>query len=80
MSAKAPNYREIETLIRDFKPFKHASSMSAYNNGKEYLIYSYRTLICSVNLEDGKIDFDASKYSVTTSKQQSLIKRALGIK
>jgi hypothetical protein len=54
--------------------------MSAYNNGKEYLIYSYRTLIAIIDLESGKIELDGSKYSVTTSKQQNLVKRALGVK
>jgi len=76
-----PNYKQIENdLIPNRKSFTHSDSMSAYNNGKEYLIYSYRTLIAIIDLESGKIELDGSKYSVTTSKQQNLVKRALGVK
>ena len=76
-----PNYREIEKdLIPNRKTFKHSYSMSAYNNGKEYLIYSYQTLIAEINLETGEIKINPNKYSRTTSKQQTIIKRALGVK
>jgi hypothetical protein len=74
-----PNYKQIrEELIPNRQSFKHGHSMSAYNNGKEYLIYSYRTLIASVNLETGEVELNPNKYSVTTTKQQNLVVRALG--
>ena len=76
-----PNYKQIENdLIPNRKPFTHSTSMTAYNNGKEYLVYSYQTLIAEINLETGEIVLNPNKYSVTTSKQQNLVKRALGVK
>lgn len=76
-----PNYKEIErVLLPNYTPFTHAHSMSAVWSGDEYLVYSYRTLIASRNSATGETWIDPTKYSVTTSKQQNLIRRAWGVK
>lgn len=75
-----PNYQEIEKdLIPNRKSFRHPS-MHATNTGTYYDIYSYSTKICEIDLVTGQIWIDETKYSVTTSKQQNLVKRALGVK
>ena len=75
-----PNYKQIENdLIPNRKSFRHPS-MHADNTGTYYSIYSYSTKICEIDLVTGQMWIDLNKYSVTTSKQQSLIKRALGVK
>jgi hypothetical protein len=76
-----PNYKEIETdYIPSFKPFKHGHSMRAEVNktDKEYNVYSYSTLLASINIETNQVTFlNLNKYSSTTSRQQSMLKRAL---
>jgi SAM-dependent MidA family methyltransferase len=74
-----PNYKEIEKLIAARKPFKHAHSMRAEVHDDAYRIYSYSTLIASFDFEKCEWWMNEKKYSVTTSKQQNLIRRAAGI-
>jgi hypothetical protein len=75
--AKQPNYREIATLIRERKPFVHQHSMRANLVGNEYLIFSYQTLIATLNTVTGEKWLNDRKYSVTTSKQQTIVKANL---
>ena len=75
-----PNYKEIETeYIPSFKPFKHGYSMRAeVNTNNKYNVYSYSTLLASIDVNTKQVLFlDLNKYSSTTSRQQSLLKRAL---
>jgi hypothetical protein len=76
-----PNYEQIEKeLIPARKPFTHAHSMRATLTDGVYRIYSYNTQIANVNLETGIIGINLDKYSSTTTRQQNLVKRALGVK
>jgi hypothetical protein len=79
-----PNYKEIETeYIPSFKPFKHGHSMRAsmWSDAQGHIIYdvySYSTRVASINVTKNQLVFlDLNKYSSTTSRQQSLLKRAL---
>jgi hypothetical protein len=73
-----PNYAQIEReLIPMLKPFKHSDSMSAKFEGDNYVVYSYSTIIAEFDTATGKWTFNETKYSVTTSRQQNLVKRAV---
>lgn len=74
-----PNYKQIEKLIFDRKPFKHGDSMKAVVEDNGYVIYSYRTVIARFDFDSCEWAFDTSYYSATTSRQQSLIRRALSL-
>ena len=72
-----PNYAQIEReLIPLLKPFKHSHSMSAKFEGDAYVVYSYSTVIAEYDTATNKWTFNETKYSVTTSRQQHLVKRA----
>ncbi len=72
-----PNYKKVAELLAQKLPFKHGHSMKAvfdnYGNG-DYVVYSYTTIIARYNTETGWW-INLQKYSVTTSKQQNLLKR-----
>ncbi len=70
-----PNYKQVEELIGFKENFKHGYSMSAETENGEYVIWSYRTVIARYNFNDGKWWINPNKYSVTTSKQQNIIRR-----
>ena len=73
-----PNYQQIEReLIPTLTPFTHAHSMRAEIRDGIYYVFSYSTLIAYIYISDPNISwFNPDKYSVTTSKQQNLVKRA----
>ncbi len=77
-----PNYKEIETLLALKENFKHGYSMSGQRVASslrdladEYVVWSYRTVIARYNFANGEWWINENKYSVTTSKQQNIIKR-----
>lgn len=70
-----PNYKQIETLIADKIEFKHGYSMSAQRTAYSYRIYSYTTCIARYDFESGEWWIDDKRYSVTTSKQQNIVRR-----
>lgn len=72
------NYQTIARKLANSEPFR-GNTMSAVYVGEVYKIYSYNTLIGEIGNMGNKI-FNATKYSVTTSKHQNLIRRAWGIK
>lgn len=73
-----PNYKEIEQLLADLTPFKHAHSMSARIEGDTYRVLSYSTLIGEYSFATNQWNyFNDSKYSVTTSKQQNILRRVI---
>jgi hypothetical protein len=72
-----PNYKQVAELIADRMPFKHGHSMRAeYNYLGIYCVYSYATLIATYDTVSRKWWINENKYSVTTSKQQNIIRRA----
>lgn len=74
-----PNYQEIEKdLIPNLKTFTHGHSMRATIADGFYQVWSYNTLLATICLSNPAIQwFNDEKYSRTTSRQQSLVKRAL---
>jgi hypothetical protein len=77
------NYKTIQQKLRNREPFK-GNSMSASRDYGVYSVWSYNTLIADYKLgklDDGepRITFNETKYSVTTSKHQNIIRRAWGI-
>jgi hypothetical protein len=75
------NYKTIETKLRNLESFR-GNSLSANWSMGEYLVWSYNTEIA--NAKGGKFTpftswVDSSKYSVTTSRHQNLIRKAWGL-
>lgn len=73
-----PNYKQVAELIAERKPFTHAHSMRAEVHADSYRVYSYSTLIATYTYDTGAWWLNETKYSPTTSKQQSLIRRVIG--
>ncbi len=71
-------YKTIPTLIATCTPYKHGSSYAYVDQYGNYQIVSYSTLIATAHT-DGKTYLDTSKYSMTTSRLQNIIKRAWGL-
>jgi hypothetical protein len=79
------SYRAMETAIRNCVPFEGNSARGVWE-GDTYKVYSYRTLIATVEgsfagrAGHGVVELNTQKYSVTTSRLQNIIRRAYGIK
>lgn len=71
------NYKQVQEAIETLQPFKHGYSMSATREDWVYRIYSYSTEIARFNEIEGVWYVNPNKYSVTTSKQQGIVKRAI---
>lgn len=72
------NYKTIESKLSTLTPFTGNSLTARYDSAGNYLVFSYATLIAGVS-NSGLRELNRSKYSVTTSRHQNLIKRAWGI-
>lgn len=70
-----PNYRQIEQMLTSHTPFIHGHSMSAERTAEAYIIYSYDTEIARYSFADGEWTLNPRRYSVTTSKQQNIVRR-----
>lgn len=68
---------EVLGMLLDKKPFMASNIFATINERKEYVVYSYQTVILTVK-EDGTISyFDEGFYSATTtSKLQNKIRKA----
>lgn len=73
------NYATIKTALANLETFT-GNSLSAIISGDEYTVISYRTPIARWNLVTGEKWIDPKRYSVTTSKQQNLIRNTWGVK
>ena len=76
-TVRNPNYKEIPDLIRNKVDFVHSHSMSAYKSAlfTKYIVLSYTTVIAEYDWSVGRWTyFNERKYSVTTSKQQNIIR------
>lgn len=69
------NYKVIENKLRNLEPF-NGNSLRAFWDERGYNVVSYYTLIATANGTEREVD--SRRYSVTTSKHQSLIRRAWG--
>jgi hypothetical protein len=65
-------YKDMENLLKNRKPFT-GNSVTATKTEAEYKVFSYNTLIYAEGF--GKVYFDDSYYSKTTSKLQNIIRR-----
>lgn len=70
---QAANYREVQDYLTRGVPFRHRS-ISAEHVGDVYTVKSYSTVIAKWSPLCKWTD--DSKYSVTTSKHQSYIRKA----
>jgi hypothetical protein len=77
------NYRTIERKLATLTPFNGNSLRATWElgaDGGEYVVYSYQTEIARfLPSFGGEYWVSPDKYSVTTSRQQNLIKRAWGL-
>ena len=71
------NYKEVEKALETCETFKHGESMRATRESGLYRVFSYHTEIARFNEIEGVWYVNPNKYSVTTSKQQNLIKRVI---
>lgn len=70
------NYSQIAKLLKVNEPFK-GNSMSAVRGADGiYRVYSYSTVIGTYDIESGAVTLNEQKYSQTTTKQQTLLRRA----
>jgi len=72
------NYKTIETKLANREPFR-GNSLTGYILGGIYYVDSYSTQIARVNINGASPWISPTKFSVTTSRQQNLIKRAWAI-
>lgn len=73
------NYNTIHRKASTRTPFKGNSCHAILTEDDRYLVYSYSTLIAEWQPDGERIVSDR-KYSVTTSRQQNIIRRAWGLK
>lgn len=72
------SYRNMEHAIANRLEFTGNSCAGRWLDKSEYVVFSYSTLIYSDDLMTGKKTLNARKYSVTTSRLQNIIRRAIG--
>ena len=71
--------KEVLGMLINKKPFQASNIFATINERGEYVVYSYQTVILTIN-EDGTVNyFDSGYYSRTTSKLQNKIKQAFNI-
>jgi hypothetical protein len=69
------NYKTIERKLRNLEGFK-GNSLEGFWDDRGYNIVSYRTLIATFTPNDKVAWVNPTKYSVTTSRHQNLIRKA----
>ncbi len=72
------NYTELKDRLSKLAPYKHVSSHAGIDEKGDYNIYSYDTLMATVNKQGVMTYQNKDKYSVTTSKLQNIIERTFG--
>ena len=74
------NYREISELLATKTPFKGNSCHAFIDDENVYRVFSYSTQIALFQLSGEPNPWlNPSRYSVTTSRLQNLIKKAWSI-
>lgn len=71
------SYKVILDKLRRLEPFRGNTLWATLEGDGVYRVFSYNTKIAIV-FADGQRELDYQRYSVTTSKHQSLIARAWG--
>ena len=72
------NYKDAVDKIIAREAFK-GNTLWAYRNDDEYLVFSYATPIAVFNFDTKVWTLNDTKYSVTTSKHQTIVRRALDV-
>lgn len=68
--------KDVLKMLINKKTFQASNIFATTNERGEYVVYSYQTVILTVN-EDGTINyFDGGYYSRTTSRLQNKIREA----
>lgn len=68
--------KDVLGMLLNKEPFMASNIFATITERKEYVVYSYQTVILTVK-EDGTISyFDEGFYSATTSKLQNKIRKA----
>ena len=68
--------KDVLGALLNKKPFQASNIFATINERKEYVVYSYQTVILTIK-EDGTVSyFDGAFYSATTSKLQNKIRKA----
>lgn len=73
------NYKQIATALTEHATFEGNSARAYRDAGNIYRVISYRTEIANYDLNTGIGWVDSTKYSVTTSKLQNMVRRAWGV-
>ena len=71
-------YATIERKLAMLEPFDNKNSMSGRWEGDTFVVYSYRTVIAKASRNSVRW-LNGDRYSVTTSRQQGLIRRVWGV-
>jgi hypothetical protein len=71
-------YKTMPSLIANRVPFTHGSCHAFIEDNGNYVVYSYSTLIAGITASGAK-QLNATKYSMTTSRLQNIIRKAWGI-
>lgn len=70
---------EVLGMLSNKEPFQASNIFATINEHREYVVYSYQTVILTVK-EDGTVSyFDSSYHSRTTSKLQNKIREAFNL-
>lgn len=72
-------YPQIKIALEEHASFEGNSCHAYRDAGGVYRVISYRTEVANYNLNTGEAWIDSTKYSVTTSKLQNIIRRAWGV-
>lgn len=70
------NYKETTKKVATLSPFE-GNNLKGVIVGGEYLIYSYSTLMATVELSTKQVWINENKYSQTTSRQMSYVRKGL---
>lgn len=79
MSVKLKNFEQFEEYLTNVRDFTYRHCEAYWTDDHVYVVKDYGTVL--LRQKPGRIlYFDNTKYSSTTSKIQSTIKRVFGIK
>jgi len=70
------NLKDTAEKVANTLPFE-GNNLKGVNEGNEYRIYSYSTLMATFNRLTGETWENPNKYSPTTSKQMNYVRRGL---
>lgn len=66
-------YHEMGEYLANLKPFEGNSMSARINHRGDYIVYSYSTIIAFRKKGSRTLWINDKKYSITTSKHQSML-------